>query len=77
MTGDRNVDAEGLGIPAVSELTGFFHHEVGGLQRICILRETPERAIGADRPAGRSLGEDRKTGRWGLAVENDWRTADA
>ncbi len=34
--------------------------------RILVFGETPEPAVGPDRPAGRSLGEDWRAGKWGL-----------
>ena len=37
-----------------------------GLLVICFLREAPETAVGLDRLAGRSLGEDWRAGKWGL-----------
>ena len=36
------------------------------LPGVCCVREAPERAIGSDGPAGLSLGEDWRAGKWGL-----------
>ena len=40
--------------------------DVRWLLGVCFLREAPERAIGSDRPACRSLGEDWRAGKGGL-----------